>query len=930
MHFSNFSRLLVIAVCLSACSTRLPQEATIGDLDIPMSEDGPEPVIAAPKQDADVKKAYQAYLASDATNTNARRIAMTRLAALEMKALAQLSESDSSDAVDIDLRPDYKASVERTIHFLAASIAERPDAKDNDRLLYQLSQNYEKLNRHDEYLDALTQLTLQYPQSDYYAEAQFRLGENAFVAGDYLTAEAAYTESIFTAGGNEFYDRSLLKRGWSRYRQGLFEEAVEDFVAAIQHRQFDSYSKLNDSDKTDFDEHFRALALAAINLDSPTQLDAYLSAPSDSDYLYHAYQVMGSLYLSKQRYADAIATLGHYIDNHPTSTHIPEAYLYQMDIYRKAKDMDRFVQAMNTFYPRFNTALPYWKGKHQTPAYRSVKKTLRANLLLVADFQQQAYRKTQRQEHFEAADQWYQRYLAQYAAYAQQDKVYIAYAELLTTQNRHKEALEYFEKAAYDGEIVLNKDAAYATISLADTLHKAQPENPTWVERLLTYSLRSLRLYPDEARYQQAGLHAVQVAYNNGRYAEAVAFADELARSADAKLRSQVDYVKGLALLKTNDLANAETVFSRLLTSNSPKENSSQLSDSLALAIYEQAQANLKAGNIDEAIAQYARVAKQSKNAAIAPDSLFQAISLAVKHERWNQAVASIELFQQYFPKHRLHADATRELSNAYLQLGRYDQAATVFETIAKQDDDQDVKMAALWRAATLYESKKNMSAAIRAYTTYANTYSTPYPQYLESMHKLSALYVASNNREQAMVWQKRILTADEKTVQDHKTARTDFIAADAALNLAKYQINRFESVRLVEPLARQLRDKKAFMKESIALLGRASSYNLADVTTEATYLIGKIYQNFSHALLNSERPKHLSDDELEQYDILLEDQAFPFEEKAIEFYEINMARTADGVHNPWIEKSYAELKTLFPSRYQRRGKFRVMLASTP
>jgi hypothetical protein len=164
----------------------------------------------------------------------------------------------------------------------------------------------------------------------------------------------------------------------------------------------------------------------------------------------------------------------------------------------------------------------------------------------------------------------------------------------------------------------------------------------------------------------------------------------------------------------------------------------------------------------------------------------------------------------------------------------------------------------------------------------------------------------------------------DKQTVKSYKTDRTNFIAAQATLSLAKAQQSKFEKKRLVEPLAQNLREKKKFMQDSIAFFGQASSYNIAEVTTEATYSIGKIYQVFSASLLESERPKNLSDEELEQYNILIEDQAFPFEEKAIEFYEINMARTADGTQSPWIKQSYSELRLLFPSRYQRQGKLGI------
>ena len=924
MRASNIAMLCTYFFLLVGCSTTEPQEATLRDLDIQSSGEEAAPVFVKAKNEVEIKKAYNDYLNSSSVNEKGRRAAMSRLAELEMAELNKLDDASTKEQTDIDQSADYKKSIQRTIDLLSASLAEYPNAKDNDRTLYQLAQNYEKLNLQEESLNTLEQLSAQFPQSIYYAEAQFRLAEHAFILGDYLTAESAYSEVIFTAGGNEFYERSLLKRGWARYKQGLFTEATEDYVATIKHRQFGDYQTLEGNDKGDFDEYFRALALATINLGSADSLNSYFTEPSEASYLYHANQVISSLYVAQQRYTDANKTLNSFIASNPNSAQIPEAYLEQINVLKSANLNNEFETAMVAFYTRFNTKSAYWSGKENSSSYKTIKKSMRDNMLLIADAQHQEYRKTKNPANFIAANEWYQRYLSEYSSYARKDKVYTAYAELLVTQNKNAEALGYFEKAAYDGDIVLDKEAAYATIELTDTLHKAQPENALWLDKHLTYALRSVQLYQAEPRYQQVSLHAVELAYNNKRYADAIAFSNTVAGSATNAIRNESSYVKGLAYLKSDNPAEAEKIFNELMLATKNPADKARFSNSLALAIYQQGQASLRNNTIDTAIANYARVAKQTPTADIAPDALYEAINLSVKHEYWNQVVANIELFQKQYPKHRLYQDATRQLSNAYVKLGQDDRAAVVFEKISAQDNDQNVKMAALWQAAELYESKNNSADAIRAYTSYANTYPSPYAQYMESMNKLSVLYVKQNQQDKANLWQQKIIATDKQTVQSNKTARTNFIAATTALTLAKAQQDKFEKKRLIEPLAQNLREKKKLMQDSISLFGQASTYNIAEVTTEATYSIGRIYQVFSTSLLDSERPKNLSGDELEQYNILIEDQAFPFEEKAIEFYEINMARTADGTQGSWIKQSYNELKLLFPSRYQRQGKFSI------
>ncbi len=58
---------------------------------------------------------------------------------------------------------------------------------------------------------------------------------------------------------------------------------------------------------------------------------------------------------------------------------------------------------------------------------------------------------------------------------------------------------------------------------------------------------------------------------------------------------------------------------------------------------------------------------------------------------------------------------------------------------------------------------------------------------------------------------------------------------------------------------------------------------------------------------------------ELEQYDVLLEEQAFPFEEQAISLHEINVRRSWDGVYDQWVQKSFEALRALVPARFDKQ-----------
>jgi hypothetical protein len=78
---------------------------------------------------------------------------------------------------------------------------------------------------------------------------------------------------------------------------------------------------------------------------------------------------------------------------------------------------------------------------------------------------------------------------------------------------------------------------------------------------------------------------------------------------------------------------------------------------------------------------------------------------------------------------------------------------------------------------------------------------------------------------------------------------------------------------------------------------------------------------DFSKAIMTSERPSNLDPEELEQYELLLEEQSYPFEEKSIAIHATNIQRIASGTYNDAIRSSLARLAEIHPVRYARTEK---------
>ena len=175
----------------------------------------------------------------------------------------------------------------------------------------------------------------------------------------------------------------------------------------------------------------------------------------------------------------------------------------------------------------------------------------------------------------------------------------------------------------------------------------------------------------------------------------------------------------------------------------------------------------------------------------------------------------------------------------------------------------------------------------------------------------------AAGNHAEGARWMRDLVAADADAGSE-RSDRTRYLAAKSQLELAAPTRDAFLGTRLVVPLDKSLAAKQTRMQEALAAYGKAAEYGIAEVTTAANYEIAELYHALSKDLYASERPPELTTDELEQYDILLEEQAFPFEEEAIELHERNAERTTGGIYDEWVRKSLTALVELLPGRYAK------------
>jgi tetratricopeptide (TPR) repeat protein len=346
-----------------------------------------------------------------------------------------------------------------------------------------------------------------------------------------------------------------------------------------------------------------------------------------------------------------------------------------------------------------------------------------------------------------------------------------------------------------------------------------------------------------------------------------------------------------------------------------------ELDERIAASVYRQAESAQSTGDISAAVADYLRVANVAPGASIRANATFDAAALLISESRWDEAVGVLNRFRHNFPDHEFSDDVTQKLAIAYMETGESLLAAAEFARIADlQGVDDAVRREALWTSAELYEESQRAADAQRVWQSFVMRYPEPVAESIEARQHLADLSQQAGDLQARKSWLESIVETDA-TAGQQRSDRTKTLAANASLELAAPKRDAFNATRLRIPLADTLKTKKVLMEAALSAYNQAAGYGIADVTTVATFRIGEIYQQLSADLMNSERPKGLSADELEQYEILLEEQAFPFEEKAIQLYEVNASRSVQGVYDEWVASSFTQLAVLMPARYAKYEK---------
>jgi tetratricopeptide (TPR) repeat protein len=814
---------------------------------------------------------------------------------------------------------------------LYESLLDTPDGDAQDEILYQLARAHDLAGRSERSLAYLNRLIDEYPDSRYRVEARFRRAELHFSAERWAEASADYGVVVAAGPESPYWQNANYMRGWSQFKRAELGPSLDSFFTVIAGlvgpagEAGGDAAALPPTERELLEDSLRVVTLALGYLEGAATLAEQMAALQRPAWQYLVYQALADDYLARERYLDSVATWQAFIEQNPLDPRAPRAHLGMIDTLVAADFPSEVPAKKEAFVRRYGIRSEFW-AVHDQAVRQTYLESLQSFLEELARRSHAVAQAEPSAAGYRTAARWYEELIETFPADPDTPEYLFLLGEVYTEAGAPEPAVAAYQRMAREFPEHPNAhEAGYAAILGLEQLSAAAPPQAQsrWQRALIDAQIEFALVFPDDPRAPAVQTDAADGWFALGEHAAAVDLVEHLLASWPElpwELRRTALLVQGHGQFELGRFQAAEAAYAALLAGPVGDAERSAVTERLLAAVYKQGEAAEQAGQPEQAVAHYLRLSEVAPAAELAVQGHYDAIAVTEAAGQPARAAELLAAFRERHPQHPLARDAGKRLAALYEQTGAGRAAADEYARLAADDPDPEVRRQSLYRAAELYLAEQDLAAAIEHFRDYAHRYEQPAEQRLEAVHQLDQLYQRTNDPGKRRFWLAKKIEI-HRAMGARPTERATFLAAEAGYVLAEDARQDFQAIRLTHPLEQSLARKQQALERAVRAFEAVAAYQVAELVTASTYEIASLFSELAEAVMESDRPQGLSELEQAQYEILLEEQAFPFEEQAIALHEINMRRSWEGLWDPWIEKSFAALRALMPARFDKQER---------
>jgi len=799
--------------------------------------------------------------------------------------------------------PDFGEAIQ-AYNLLIERFPQHPLKED---ALYGLAYCYTEQGDPDRAAEGYARLIEAFPSTRYAVEIHMRLGEYYFSMEDLPRAITHY-QYVVDAQEPDYTEKALYKLGWCYYNLDRYSEAIDAFFAILDISKTSSLSADSLADET-MDIIARSYAETG---GTPALVKRIRSRPGDpysSSILYR----LADLYRERSFFPEAAGTFRTYMEMYPSGGHMPEVLSHLHETYHIRGDTLASLELSETFRDHIGPGTPWYQAS-------SAQRREEATALILENLETAANRRRARSQ-AEGREAELGLALRDLRAYEEisggQGPCRIRFLKgiVFTELNRFSESVRTLNDLASDSscpdltenailastDYQINSYDSSGTADLAafeesvNILLRAFPRNPAAPKALLALGEMTLnsgdregargklslliRSYPAGPESDMGRLLIARSFFMDANYRQAAAWFRESWRKAGQKeIQEEAHRLHIYSLFKNGEQLSLE-------------------------------------GRTAEAAEQFEDIHRQFPGSEVAQVSLYNAGKLYRSIGLERKATSLFETLAATYTDSEFASEALQMSVLILEALGDPIKAGDDSMVLAERSTGEGRKTA-LVKAAQLYSEGNAPGKAASARSLYIDQYKEPAEELSRQLFLLGRDLEALGDWTGALKAYKRDVDL-QKRYPDNLDITSS--AARSQLRIAERSFSRYNDYHIVPPVDRTVVKKRELLQEVIRQFVSAGNYRTADVITASNYFIGRALELFKEDILSSPRPGDLSGAELEEYDLLLQEMAFPFEEKALQAYKVNILRSVKlELLDTWIERSFERMADMAPWSYLR------------
>ena len=752
------------------------------------------------------------------------------------------------------------------------------------------------------------------PTGPFAHESAFRLGDMAFDRGDYQEAIVHYLRLLEHPDAS-LYSLALYKLAWAYYLQGDLDKAISVVIAqeigmeeATQKEEPCVMIRTPEERREPF--RLVALSLKALSRkkeEGPEHLVDLLKKRNADD-RYAFFSKVVNYYDSEKKQEAMLPLIQAWIRSDPLYVGTPLLHEKMVRVIKQSDkvSIEAVIEARIAFLNQYQPGSAWAEANRSSPAKEEITLILKNYLKFLMTHYYSEGKKLETVEAYQKALPWYERYLSFFPEEDEIGRVRFLYAEILAGLKEDERAIVAYQKSAYDDPPHrMSTEAAYQEMLLLEKIF------PATAQEIEEGYARFVTHFPEDPRRDEIVMRLAEMAFQRGAYEKSRSYARQISEKKGGVLTFRGINISAHRLivqgyLKEDDFSGAIFYLDKLFSEVSGQDDLQEFQSLLVLSHFQHGEALKARGQKLEAAEAYWQAHQLGETSEMGPIALFEAASLWDTASTRPRLEEALQRFIKRYPKSSLYHPVLLRLGALYQEMGRLLKAAETYEKAAHLPVSAELSGQSIEEAISLYEAALHWEKV-----------------YELAMARGKQL---SRDREKKGVWVVKAAQAKlqmgespaakkllNKLVRGKKEKKvTPPAIAKAYFMLAELKRPDFDAIQLVAPIDKNLKKKKRLFDDLLHEYGHATDHPSPVIALHANYQIGAVFEGFSRALLESERPENLSDEEQILYDELLVEQALPFFSKAEEAYQENIDLGAStGLENEWIAKSELRLERL-------------------